>query len=121
MPHRKAWATAVSKENVPTVQSYAFSFLRGRRRGAVLAQQVAAWKTKRAGRCCATNYHDMRSAFASTFVDEPGNTVEEIYTEADTALQWRHSGSIITIETEIGRQVGIFSSGGLIGDTACPK
>ncbi len=42
-PSGKAWATAVSKENVPTVQSYAFGFPRGRRReGAVLAQQVAA-------------------------------------------------------------------------------
>ena len=91
------------------MQSYAYGFLRGRRReGAALAQQVAAWKTKRAGRCCVTNYHDMRNAFTSPFVDELVNTVDEIYTEADKAvMKWRYSLPTNTIETEIGRQVDI--------------
>ena len=83
---------------------------------------MAAWKTKRAGQCCVTYYHDTRSAITSTFVDELVNTVDEIYTEADKALmKWRYSMSTITIETEIGRQVDIINSGFLIGDMACPK
>ena len=64
----------------------------------------------------------MRSAFASTFGSELEETVDQLYKENDRNLmKWRYNMSTITLETEKGRQVYITNSGGLIGDTACPK
>ena len=90
--------------------------------GAIIGPHIAAWKAKKARKSCATGYHDMRSAFTSTLQEEVMTVVEDLYDENGIGqMRWRYSSSTITIETEKGRRVHAIGSGGLVGDTACPK